>query len=192
MEFDIGTLIYIIVTIVAIVAGVAGNKKKPAPGKSGSGKNTGSKSFLEKLEEQFGAFADEARSSQPESDDEEIFVTGQSREEDSDELTEEFAEAPAAGASRSAEEKAAPAYEFAWNDPSNVYSQYEGFYDQDEGGKADYENLKSAEARRSTNEDEIQLIDMDDVSHADYFEIVKDFDLGTAVIYSTIINRKEY
>ncbi len=192
MEFDIGTLIYIIVTIVAIVAGVTGNKKKPSPGNPGSGEKTGSKSFLEKLEEQIGAFSDEARGTQLETDDEEVFVTDQGMEEDGDELTEEFAEAPAAEASRSAEEKAAPAYEFAWNDPSNVYSQYEGYYDLDEREKSDYEDLKSSEARRTTDEDEIKVIDMDEVSHVDYFEIIKDFDLGTAVIYSTIINRKEY
>ncbi len=188
MEFDIGTLVYIIITIVAIVAGGAGNKKKPAPGNPGSGENTGSNSFLEKLEEQFGNFADEARGSLQEEVDEEVYVTGQEAEEEA----AAFEETPAAEASRSAEEQAAPSYEFAWNDPANVYSQYEGYYDLDEKDKSDYDDLKASEARRTNDEDEIRVIDMDEDSYVDYFEIVKNFDLGTAVIYSTIINRKEY
>ena len=38
----------------------------------------------------------------------------------------------------------------------------------------------------------IQLDDEHDQEDPDYFEIVKDFDAGTAVVYSAIINRVNY
>jgi hypothetical protein len=36
------------------------------------------------------------------------------------------------------------------------------------------------------------MIDIDEKEGTDYFEIVKDFDAGTAVVYSAIINRVDY
>ena len=38
----------------------------------------------------------------------------------------------------------------------------------------------------------MELGDMDHEGEANYFEIVKDFDARTAVIYSAIINRLDY
>ena len=38
----------------------------------------------------------------------------------------------------------------------------------------------------------IRVIDLDQEEGTDYFEIVKDFDAGTAVVYSAIINRLDY
>ena len=69
------------------------------------------------------------------------------------------------------------------------YAEYEGVYDPDAQANLD---LMEAEAVRTTDPDAIEVIDVEELPQADYFEIVKDFDLGTAVIYSTIINRKEY
>jgi hypothetical protein len=40
--------------------------------------------------------------------------------------------------------------------------------------------------------DALEVIDLDDVPGTDYFEIVRDFDAGTAVVYSAIINRLDY
>jgi len=174
MEFDIGTLIYIIITIVAIVAGVAGKKKKPGAGQPGAEDQKATGGFFGKLEEQFSGFIDEARSE---------FVT-------EDEQAE-----PASGGQ--AEDIPVQAYDdpvavdedYEKRGDSNYYAQYEGVYDPDAQTNLD---LMEAEAVRTTDPDAIEVIDVEELPQADYFEIVKDFDLGTAVIYSTIINRKEY
>ena len=41
-------------------------------------------------------------------------------------------------------------------------------------------------------DESMELVDMDREGEANYFEIVKDFDAGTAVVYSAIINRLDY
>jgi len=41
-------------------------------------------------------------------------------------------------------------------------------------------------------EGSLEVINLDQEEGTDYFEIVKDFDAGTAVVYSAIINRLDY
>ncbi len=171
MDFDIGTLIYIIITIVAIVAGAMGNKKKPAKGNSGS-----SGSFFDKLEEQIGGFVDETKESVRSVTDELGFSEDENEEE--------------------------AAADYSWNDESTeafreeddqaefAYSDFEGVYNPEKEKNLD---LIEQEAVRATDGSEsLEVIEMEDNSYPDYFEIVSDFDLGTAVVYSTIINRIEY
>ena len=38
----------------------------------------------------------------------------------------------------------------------------------------------------------LEVIDLEEEEGTDYFEVVKDFDAGTAVVYSAIINRVDY
>lgn len=38
----------------------------------------------------------------------------------------------------------------------------------------------------------LEVFDLDELPGTDYFEIVKDFDAGTAIVYSSIINRLDY
>jgi hypothetical protein len=40
--------------------------------------------------------------------------------------------------------------------------------------------------------DAVEVVELDEIPGTNYFEIVKDFDAGTAVVYSTIINRLDY
>ena len=40
--------------------------------------------------------------------------------------------------------------------------------------------------------DALEVLDLDEISGTNYFEIVRDFDAGTAVVYSAIINRLDY
>jgi hypothetical protein len=47
------------------------------------------------------------------------------------------------------------------------------------------------EEGEQTNE-ELELFELDEIPGTNYFEIVRDFDAGTAVVYSTIINRLDY
>jgi hypothetical protein len=174
MEFDIGTLIYIIITIIAIVAGVAGKKKTPA-GNTGASEG-GSKSFFEKLEEKIGGFVDEAKE-----------TTGSVTEEIRAPFTEEE---PVMEREVASDDNREQDKNYWRNNSESAYDEYAGEYDPDQ-----QENLEqiASEAIRSTNEsDMLQVIDMDESYHPDYYEIVREFDLGTAVIYSSIINRKEY
>jgi hypothetical protein len=175
MEFDIGTLIYIIITIVAIVAGVAGKKKNPAPGTGSSGEG-GSKSFFDKLEEQLSGFADEAKG-----------AAGSIPEE----VRAPFAEdQPVMSQRIERDDDRIQAQHYLEEDEESAFNEYEGIYDPEQ-----QENLEqmSAEALRTTDEsDMLQVVEMDEPDHPDYYEIVSEFDLGTAVIYSSIINRKEY
>ena len=40
--------------------------------------------------------------------------------------------------------------------------------------------------------DTLEVVEFDHEAGTDYFQIVKDFDAGTAVVYSAIINRLDY
>ncbi len=174
MEIDFGTILYILITIIVVIAGIAGKKKKPATGEpSGEG---GGKSFFDKLEEQLGGFVDDAR-------------------EQAQSVKEEFSPGDES-AEVSMEQEATTAYQaiaredFPDHDNPGMYEQYEGVFDPDSEEGLD---LLPDEAVRSTEEsDSMELVDLEEEDHPDYFEIVSEFDLGTAVIYSAIINRKEF
>ncbi|MDF1570329.1 MAG: hypothetical protein P1P82_01780 [Bacteroidales bacterium] len=175
MEFDIGTLIYIVITIIAIVAGVAGKKKTPAGSSDGSGDGS-SKSFFDKLEEQLTGFADEAKE-----------TAGSFAEEIKAPFTGDqyVVEREVAADDRREQDKT-----YWQNNIESAYDEYAGIYDPDQ--QDELEQI-SEEAIRSTDEsDMLQVEELDESEHPDYFEIVNEFDLGTAVVYSTIINRKEY
>jgi len=176
MDFDIGTLIYIIITIVAVVAGALGNKKKPVPGKQGSSGSSSSGGFFNKLEQQFSEFTSEVKDSVQSTRDEftmneapaETYMAEEQPEYN--EVVEEYTEQE--------------------ESEQGEYADFEGIYTP---GKEENIDLIQQEAIRATDESEmLEVIEMDEASHPDYFEIVSDFDLGTAVIYSSIINRIEY
>jgi hypothetical protein len=173
MEFDIGTLIYILITIVAVIAGVVGNKKKPAGSQPSPGKETGATGFFEKLEEQLSGFIDETKGQSMADESVSSFAYDQEEyqtetgfyKEEVDLNTEEFT-------------------------PSvSQFADFEGVYDPEVNDNLD---LIISEVERTTDDDAIKIIELDENYHADYNKLVKDFDLGTAVIYSAIINRKEY
>jgi hypothetical protein len=175
MEFDIGTLFYILITIVAIVASVLGKKKKPADDEYSSDEESGPFGFFSKLEEQISGLADDAREGvqqvaekvipEEQPDDQRIL-----QDKDSYDWQSESYDGDSANA-------------------GEYYNEFQGYYDSEQ-----QENLDAIikEVERSTSDDAIQVIEVEDLSHPDYFKIVDNFDLGTAVIYSAIINRKEY
>ena len=43
-----------------------------------------------------------------------------------------------------------------------------------------------------TSTEPLEVIHLDAEEGTDYFEVIKDFDAGTAVVYSAIINRVDY
>ena len=165
MEIDIGTLIYILIMIVAIVFGAFNKKKKPATGEPVNEEKS-SGSFFDKLEQQLTGFVDETRASVqsvaediPPGVEQEILSAGEGEEAD-EEITD------------------------------SLYSGYSGIFDAESVLRS---NASNDEGERAIDQSMIlELIETDEIQYPDYYDIVEEFDLGTAVIYSAIINRKEY
>lgn len=70
---------------------------------------------------------------------------------------------------------------------ASLIEEYSRIMHRDKDGEMD---LTELEGERVT--DSLETVDLDNVSGADYFEIIEDFDAGKAVVYSTIINRLDY
>ena len=161
MDFEIGNLLYIVITLVAVIVGVLGKKKKPADGGSGApDKSAARPGFLENLERvlQMGQ-------EQPEIKDLQEFETDLPDEEV---LTVE--ESPADLRNR----------------PS-IMDEYDLIMNRSKEGELGY-----MMADGGLTDEALEVIDLDGEQGNNYFEIVRDFDAGTAVVYSTIINRLDY
>ena len=172
MEFDFGTILYILVTIIAIIAGVAGKKKKPASRPEGaeSPETESGEGFFDRLERQFSEFGEETRQETGEEEG-----TGQETQPDA------VVYQPV--------EEASERINNNRDDSRSSEAHFEGLYDPE---KQDNVDIMRSEAEQSG--EALKVVDLEDEEEGgtDYFEIVKDFDLRTAVIYSAIINRREY
>ncbi len=173
MEFDFGTILYILVTIIAIIAGVAGKKKKPAsrPEVAESPETEAGEGFFDRLERQFSDFGEETRRE-----------TGE--EEGAGQETQ-----PDAVVYQPVEEASERINSGKDDDSRSSEAHFEGLYDPE---KQDNVDIMRSEAEQSGEALEVVDLEGDEDGGTDYFEIVKDFDLRTAVIYSAIINRREY
>ena len=161
MDFEIGNLLYIIITLVAVIVGVLGKKKKPADGGTGApGESEARPGFLENLERvlQMGQ-------EQPEIKDLQEFETDLPDEEV---LTVEESHADLR------------------NRPS-IMDEYDRIMNRSNAGE-----IGSMMAEDGLTDGTLEVIDLDGEQGNNYFEIVRDFDAGTAVVYSTIINRLDY
>jgi len=173
MDFDIGTILYVVITLVAVIIGVLGKKKKPGRTASDGGVQAGG-SFLENFERAMNMERDDRTMGAAEPVEEEF----EGREIREEPLNVENYDAPYAGRTVNQEGTA--------TGRGSLLDEYErimGREIMDEGGAAQ-------EGQSST--ESIDVLELDDQSGTDYFEIVKDFDAGTAVVYSAIINRVEY
>lgn len=154
MDFDIGNILYIVITLVAVMVGVLGKKKKPADGTSEAPESAARPGFMENLERmlQMGQ--------------EQVGVTElQDFEED---LPPEE-DLPVQAAEKD--------YADLRSRPS-IMDEYDRIMNRAKDGEL--------------MTDTLEVIDLDEMQGTDYFEIVRDFDAGTAVVYSTIINRLDY
>lgn len=163
MEFDIGTILYILITIVAVLVGVLGKKKKPAEGAPGATDGASRPSFMENLERVLTQGQEPAQVRDLLDYEEDL----PAEEYVSDELVEEVPPEP--------------------QGRKSLMDQYEEIMRRNKGSDPD---LLSAEEGKM--EGALQVIDLDENTGTDYFEIVRDFDAGTAVVYSAIINRLDY
>jgi len=165
MDFDIGNILYVVITLVAVIAGLLGRKKKPA---NQSPKETSDESqpgFMENIER--------------------ILRMGQENPQVADlqDYEEDIVfDEPKPVASLNSElsaETAVPSRSILDDYDRIMNSINERDYD---ASFADGDHL----------DESLEVFDMDNEGRTNYFEIVKDFDAGTAVVYSAIINRLDY
>ena len=161
MEFDIGNILYVVITLIAVIVGLLGRKKKPAPGSQGEAPSSAEGGLMEGLEN-FLKMGQESPD-----------VTDLRFHEDV--LPSENAEeAPVAA---EPEEVDQPAY----------MQEYDRILRAMESRQSE---IPLTESDSLTEPLEVILLDQEEGT--DYFEIVRDFDAGTAVVYSAIINRIDY
>ncbi|MEN8201940.1 MAG: hypothetical protein ABFS28_05040 [Bacteroidota bacterium] len=169
MDFDIGNLLYVVITLVAIIVGLLGKKKKPVDKGTGESGDEARPGFMENLEKVLRMGQEDPQPVDIQDYEEEIF-------------TEEYEAAAEPTSGPAAETVAEPAFpsHSIMDDYDKIMGEFiEGGHDifRTDGDNTD-ESLK--------------VIDLDHEAGTDYFEIVKDFDAGTAVVYSAIINRLDY
>ena len=157
MDFDIGNILYVVITLVAIIASLLGKKKKQ-PGKNAK------PGFFENLEQVLKMGQEDPEIMNLQNEEPDLRAEG----EDSD-------------------------YEYV-NEESS--SAYEASPEVD-----DYSKMLLGRARMSFEEEpaegvselnSMEVVDLEVAEEPDYFEIIRDFDAGTAVVYSAIINRPDY
>ena len=161
MDFEIGNILYIVITIVAVIIGVLGKKKKPADGGSGAPESGARPGFMENLERvlQMGQ--------------EPVEVT-ELQESEEDLPVEEVVPVQVAEGS----------FDDIRNRPS-IMDEYDRIMNRSKDGEFMMEDGEYIA-------EDLEVIDLDDMQGTNYFEIVREFDAGTAVVYSTIINRLDY
>jgi hypothetical protein len=152
MDFDIGNILYVVITLVAIIASLLGKKKKPA------GKNA-KPGFFENLEQvlkmgQEDPALTDLQAHEPDLVEEENgYVHFLDKEP-------EFSPVP--------EER------------YQMVPEFEGMASRE------------TQVEAQDSDQQVEVVDLDEFDNPDYFEIVRDFDAGTAVVYSAIINRVNY
>jgi len=158
MDFDIGNILYVLITLVAIIASLLGKKKKKQPGQNAK------PGFFENLEQVLKMGQEDPVVMDLQGEEPDLQV----EREDSD-------------------------YEYVNEESSSEY--------EDPSIDKDYNKMLQGRARMSFEEmpaeevsdlNPIEVVDLEGADDPDYFEIVKDFDAGTAVVYSAIINRPDY
>ena len=159
MDFDIGNIFYIVITIVAVVVGLLGKKKKPAGGQ-GKPASQSKPGFMENLERLLTMGQEEPVVRDLMDDEEDLPY-----EETEVLIQEEDQVKGLLNAPNIMDE-----YERIMS--SNKSSVFEVLVD-------DGESMAGA----------VEASDQDDQSGTDYFNVVKDFDARSAIIYSAIINR---
>jgi len=162
MDFDIGNILYVVITLVAIIAGLLGKKKKPANQSPSETEKEAQPGFLENLERMLRMGQENPQVTDLQNYEEDIA----------------FDETGSLASSKSEVviETAAPSRSIL----------------------DDYDRIMNSMGKDTIFGDgdhpveSLELVDLDQEGEANYFEIVKDFDAGTAVVYAAIINRLDY
>jgi hypothetical protein len=182
MDFDIGNLFYIIITLVVVIVGLLGKKKKPAGGTSGSQASKSRPGFFENLEQVLQMGQEQSGIRDPED-----------YHEDLPEEEPSFAfEAEDPSLAREAEE---PTSSYAAGNTAmdlrnrpGIMEEYERIMKQG----IDY-SMDPFSAEGASSTDALQVIDLDEeYPITNYLEIIRGFDPGTAIVYSAIMDRLDY
>lgn len=167
MEFDIGNILYVVITLVVVIVGLLGKKKKPAS--TGSEPETSSKpqgGIMENLEKMLRMGQEDP-------------LIMDLKDHESDLYAEEEMEY------EEAEPEASPA---EVGSDQTFQEEYQQILDR----LSNRESAASIYEEEGGNLEPLEVIQLEDEQGTDYFEIIKDFDAGTAVVYSAIINRVDY
>ncbi len=167
MKFDIGNILYLVITLVVVIVGVLGRKKKPAPAGSAP-KDTGRQpqgGFMESLEK--------------------VLKMGQE-----DPVVMDFQEQ---AADLYGEE--VMGYEEPVPEPSPIGAGDIPTFQEEYQQILDRLNSRESEVflpQVDGNSEPLEVIDLEEQEGIDYFKIIKHFEAGTAIVYSAIINRVDY
>lgn len=156
MDFDIGNIFYIVITLVVVIIGLLGKKKSPAKD-TGEGKGSSLPGFMENLEKAFNPDQEEQYAANLQDSEPEL------QQEESD---PEYKDVP---------------------EPMTLMEEYESL----QKSRGDQVGSSGEMAEGITTEP-LEIIYLDEEEGTDYFEVIKGFEAGTAVVYSTIINRLDY
>ena len=167
-DFDISNILIVVITLIAVIIGLMGRKRRTSQKPSAPGESRGEsrEGFLENLERiltmeqekpEYVDFHEEASDLSP-----------------ADEVIEEVVSAMEPESERVIS-------------PSGFASEYERIL-KELGSPG---SISYIEGERST--EPLEVIELDEERKGtDYFEIVRNFDPGTAIVYSAIINRINY
>jgi hypothetical protein len=163
MEFDIGNILYIVITLVAVIVGLLGKKKKPASqGEAGEGSEA-RPSFMENLERalRMGQENPDVADLQEFEDDLPVEVIVDS-EAESDERFQPM-KAP------SIMDDYERIMQSSQEDSQDIFFTGEGDMDQ-----------------------VLDVIELGEEGSTGFLDMVQEFDAKTAVVYSAILNRLDY
>lgn len=157
MDFDIGNILYVVITLVAIIVSLLGKKKKRGGKESKPG-------FLDNLDKILRMGQEDPAVATLEDYEPDLF-------EEADEQDGEIG----------------PVASESGHETPSLMEEYEMLL-ASRGGSV----IEQMHYEGKSLTDPLEVIELEDEEGTDYFEIVKDFDAGTAIIYSAIINRVEY
>jgi len=163
MDFDIGNILYIVITLVAVIVGLLGKKKKPAGQGEGEGAGEAQPGFLENLER-----ALRMGQENPEVTDLQSF------EED---LPGEVVVESEAEGSMASESMKAP----------SIMDDYDRIMQNRQEDDTDIFFTGEGDMNQV-----LEVIELDQESGTGFLDMVQEFDARTAVVYSAIINRLDY
>ncbi len=163
MDFDISNILYVVITIIAVVVGLLGKKKKPANTGSEEPESERQPGFMENLER--------------------VLRMGQEDQGIVDLQDSELDLLP--------EEVEADVIVEPFTDLSHPSRSIMEDYDRIMSSNTDGDEADIFTFGDSDSE-QMEILDLDKQDDADYFEITRNFDAKTAVIYAAIINRTEY
>ena len=163
MDFDFGNILYIVITLVAVIVGILGKKKKAANQGTGEEAGDAQPGFMEKLERMLTMGQENPQVSDLQSFEEDLPV-------EEEYVTEQ-------GVASQWEPLKAP----------SIMDNYDRIMKGSDQGDSD---LYFTDGENPT--DSLELIDLDRYPGTSLPDLTKDFDARTAVIYSAIINRLDY